>query len=84
MREKDTDWEIHKQENGKYSFEVAQLAVLMDLRDELKRLNALLHCSNFTDIPRVLRGIRQKLPTLKRRKQPLKRSIERGKKNETN
>jgi hypothetical protein len=40
------------------SYEAAQLAVLMDLRDELKRLNGLLHCSNFLAIPARLEAIR--------------------------
>ena len=35
----------------------AQIAVLMDIRDELKRLNALLHCENFQAIPNLLRAI---------------------------
>ncbi len=34
-----------------------QCALLMDLRDELKRLNALLHCPNFTGIPQTLHKI---------------------------
>lgn len=45
----------------------AQLSVLMDLRDELQRLNTLLHCHNFTAIPHTLRSI-QKNTTKKRRK----------------
>lgn len=35
------------------------LAVLMDIRDELQRLNRLLHCSNFVAIPTILRRIDQ-------------------------
>lgn len=33
------------------------LAVMMDIRDELQTLNALLHCQNFTDIPKTLRRL---------------------------
>lgn len=33
----------------------------MDIRDELKQLNALLGCSNFTNIPRTLRGVHTEL-----------------------
>jgi hypothetical protein len=43
----------------------AQLAILMDLRDEMKgirremeSLNRLLHCKNFTGVPNSLRKIR--------------------------
>ncbi len=39
-----------------------QAAVLMDIRDELQRLNTLLHCENFQAIPSVLREIRRRLP----------------------
>ena len=54
-RKKDIEWNCVP-ENG-VTYESAQLAVLMDLRDELKRLNALLYCENFTDIPMILRKI---------------------------
>lgn len=33
---------------------LAQLGLLMDIRDELQRLNSLLHCPNFTSIPAKL------------------------------
>ena len=35
------------------------VAVLMDIRDELQRLNGLLNCRNFTGIPGTLRAIRR-------------------------
>jgi hypothetical protein len=35
------------------------LVVLQDIRDELKRLNAVLHCTNFLAIPRKLESIRR-------------------------
>lgn len=47
-----------------------QLAVLCVIRDELKALNALLHCPNFTDIPSILRQVRKN--TTKRKKRPAK------------
>jgi hypothetical protein len=37
------------------------LAVLMDIRDELQRLNTLLHCPNFIEMPRTLRRIDRRL-----------------------
>lgn len=43
------------------SYEAAQLTVLMDIRDELQRLNELLHCHNFTGLPAVLRRIDRRL-----------------------
>lgn len=76
-RRKDVDWNLP--EGSEFYWSHVQIAVLMDIRDELKRLNSLLHCHNFTGIPHVLRGIRAKLPTRKRRKQPPNRA-KKGKK----
>lgn len=57
-KEKDWDWTVNS--GGNYSFDAAQLAVLMDIRDELKiikqRLSAL-ECPNFLAIPRTLKRI---------------------------
>lgn len=58
-RLKDIVWETPYISTGRVSGSDAALSVLMDLRDELKRLNSLLHCSNFVDIPRILRTIRR-------------------------
>lgn len=44
------------------------LAVLMDIRDELQRLNALLHCPNFTNIPTKLDEIKRNTAKPKRKK----------------
>lgn len=44
-----------------------QAAVLMDIRDELQKLNALLHCHNFTGIPTTLRSIRRAMPVRRRK-----------------
>jgi len=46
---KNVTWAIPA--SGPPGTDVAALAVLMDIRDELQALNALLHCSNFQDIP---------------------------------
>ena len=43
-------------------------ALLMDLRDELQKLNTLLHCDNFTRLPRELRGLRRDLKALMKEK----------------
>jgi len=43
------------------SREDAQLCVLMDIRAELQKLNALLHCQNFQQIPRTLKKIDARL-----------------------
>jgi hypothetical protein len=40
-----------------HTYEGLTLAVLCSIRDELRRLNALLNCPNFTGIPATLRKI---------------------------
>jgi hypothetical protein len=74
-RRKDVNWSIPEQ-GQTLNIEQAQLAVLMDLRDELQKLNALLHCHNFTNIPNVLRAIRrqQVRPRCRRKHLPKRRS----------
>jgi hypothetical protein len=41
-----------------------QVALLMDVRDELQKLNALLHCHNFTGMPETLRQVRRNTANL--------------------
>jgi hypothetical protein len=62
VRNKDTSWTVP---SGTISYEAASLCVLMDIRDELKQLNALLSCSNFTLLPRVLKQIRANTTSIK-------------------
>ena len=65
-RRKDETWAVCSEINPDMTFDGAQLAVLMDIRDELKRLNTLLHCPNFVEFPHILRRIR--LNTTKRKR----------------
>lgn len=62
-RKKDVNWNL-PEEN---SYPVVHSALLMDIRDELKKLNGILGCHNFLDVPNILRGIRKKIPARKRR-----------------
>ena len=62
-RHKDANWILDNPPSNNH--QVLQ-ALLMDLRDELKKLNALLHCSNFVSIPQKLDAIRRNT-TKKRR-----------------
>ncbi len=62
-RRKDQDWNTG---TTGVTWDGAQLAVLMDIRDELKRLNAVVHCPNTIEIPNILRAIRRNT-TKKRR-----------------
>jgi hypothetical protein len=64
-RGKDYDWDVYAFDNGEAAWDKVQIIVLMDIRDELKKLNALLRCENFVSIPRTLKGIRKKLPVVK-------------------
>lgn len=58
-RKRNRNWTIYTNRDGSTPTDDAHLAVLMDIRDELQRLNRLLHCENFTGIPFVLHRIRK-------------------------
>ena len=74
LRQKDTNWNIPTDANGTASNEFARLAVLMDIRDELKKLNALLNCKNFTRIPIALGYIEENTrPPRPPKKKPIKK-----------
>lgn len=61
-RFKDANWNFRQGPNGNIeSWEQAQTAVLMDIRDELKRLNQLLHCQNFIGIPSTLKRMDRRI-----------------------
>jgi hypothetical protein len=62
-RRKDLVWDVP---DGRITNEQAQLAVLMDIRDELKRMNAVLNCGNFLRVPHTLTGIRANTTSIKR------------------
>lgn len=55
-RKKDVNWNVADNTGATYSNlrDGCAVAVLMDIRDELKRLNELLHCLNFQAIPHKL------------------------------
>lgn len=55
-RKKNVDWVIAGVD-GTITWSGATVAVLMDIRDELKTLNQLLACPNFIAIPRKLDSI---------------------------
>lgn len=67
-RKANIDWSLPTNQNGTVAIEFVQVALLMDLRDELQKLNRLLHCSNFLEIPRILRTIRHNTTKPRRRK----------------
>ena len=64
---KDVEWDVVN-ENGKVpTWEHASIAVLMDIRRELRTLNRLLGCANFNAIPHVLRNIEKNTKSRKRK-----------------
>jgi hypothetical protein len=59
-RFKDYDWDLDASDGSGTSARTwldAQIAVLMDIRDELKQLNRVFACPNATAIPGLLRTI---------------------------
>lgn len=67
-RKANIKWNLNTNYDGTTAIETVQAAVLMDIRDELQKLNRLLHCSNFTDIPHILRTIRRNTAKKPRRR----------------
>jgi len=62
-RHKNGNWRLPTDAKGRIeTWQAVEVAVLMDIRDELQRLNGLLHCVNFTGIPATLRSIRRNMP----------------------
>jgi hypothetical protein len=71
-RHKDQNWclpEGRPTERGtmEHQWTSIHAALLMDIRDEFKKLNALLHCSNFLRIPQKLDEIRRNTTKKKRK-----------------
>ena len=55
-RHKDGNWSLPTNSNGNIrDWTLVQVALLMDLRDELKKLNRTFDCPNFQAMPRFLR-----------------------------
>lgn len=63
---KNTDWLILENDNGRYDHDQVMKALLLDIREELRRLNTVLQCPNFIAVPSKLDQIAKN--TRKRRK----------------
>lgn len=70
-REANQEWDIRPDSNGGFSWPAAQLAVLQDIRDELRRIRIIAECPNTTAIPALLRSIKRN--TSKKRKKAVKK-----------
>lgn len=74
-RHKDQNWNLPEgtpTANGgrEHQWNSIQVALLMDIRDELKSMNAILHCSNFLRIPHKLDEIRRNTAKKRKRQAP--------------
>lgn len=67
-RSKDATWNVHAHGEPGFGYPSIHADLLMDLRDELKKLNRVFECPNFVKIPRVLDRISAN--TAKRKKRP--------------
>ena len=72
MRHKNEDWDLQdgtKDNDGvnRVPNGTVQVAVLMDIRDQLANLNRLLRCPAFLSIPRVLKQIQSHTRPRKRK-----------------
>ena len=65
-----TNWQINRNDDGTYPTTEAQFAVLLDIRDELQKLNRVMQCSN------VARGFRALSKIASRDEAAFKRRVE--------
>lgn len=72
-RRKDLNWTLNFDEDGLPTTENAMLAVLMDIRDELKALNRWLACPNVFEGFRAMQRLRTIDKRLAKQWGPLKR-----------
>ncbi len=54
---RNVEWAVADENGGVETWERIGIAVLMDIRRELRQLNIVLACPNFTGIPRTLKTI---------------------------
>lgn len=69
-RHKNMNWHVADESGHIYDDikDGCSVAVLMDIRDLLQEVMSVIGCYNCKDIPNILRGIRKKLPTKKRKR----------------
>lgn len=65
-RHRDGDWDLPDD----ISWDKVPVAVLMDIRDELKTLNRLLRCPNFLGMPHALDKIERNTRKRPRKRKP--------------
>lgn len=66
-RQRNAQWPVLNEDGRAYqNYDCAILAVLMDIREELQKLNGVFSCPNTVEIPNILRTIRantSRIPT---------------------
>lgn len=62
------DWHLHTSASGRYEWDHIHASLLMDIRAELQKLNAVFACQNFLDVPNLLRAINKNTRKPKKRK----------------
>ena len=60
-RHKNTQWVLKLNPDGTLQNDRVQIAVLMDIRDELQTLNFIFRCKNFVNLPHTLNRIDRRL-----------------------
>ncbi len=61
-RHKNIAWGLNEADkNNAVTYDTIKIAVMMDIRDELQKLNRLLECSNVSSMPRTLKRIDRRL-----------------------
>lgn len=74
QRWKDANWAVTDEAGNMYA-SGAKIALLMDIRDELKKLNAVFACPNFLQMPRSLANIDAKVRSVETRLRTISRKI---------
>jgi len=74
-RRRDANWQIGNDRGEILTWEEVQVAVLMDIREELKRLNNVLQCPNFIAVPRKLDDIKSELRQVRLNTRKKKRPV---------
>ncbi len=66
----DTDWSLQVEDHGTHvtlSVDRIQVVLLWECLQQLKNLNRILGCQNFTNLPKDLRSIKREVATIRKR-----------------
>lgn len=57
MSARNANWIVHSDAFGNYTYDNIKIALLMDIREELRIVRQRLSCAEFLTIPRILQNI---------------------------